>query len=141
MDLSRWSGERIVLWAGGLLVVDLLFFPWHKLPPAVLLLGGIRPTRTGVQDPHALQGTLALLLAVAMVAQVLLARSSSEMANPALVRLQPVAGMATLAMLAWKLALATSYLSVGAYLGTLLAAALAYGGFTLGKGPGARGYR
>ncbi len=138
MDFSRLSrGEKIVVQAGAVLLVDLFFFPWHKYPPALLFLGATKLTRTGIQSPHALQGTLALLVTVAMVAQILMARSPSTVrANPALVRLQPVAGMAVLALLAWKLAIDTAYLSVGAYLGILLGGLVAYGGLMVNKDAG-----
>jgi len=127
-SLSR--GEKVVVRVGGLLLVDLLFFPWHRTSAGL--------TRTAVQSPHSLQGTIAFLLAVAMVAQVLMARSSSSPPNPRLARLQPVGGMATLAVLAWKLGLLTVALSVGAYLGIALAAGLAYGGILVGKEVGFR---
>lgn len=126
--LSR--GEKVVVRAGGALLVDMLFFPWHRIPP------GLR--RTAIQAPNSLQGTIAFLLAVAMVAQILMARSSSSPRNTTLVRLQPVAGMAVLAALAWKLTLGAVYLSVGAYLGLPLAVGLAYGGFLVGKEVGFR---
>ena len=139
MDLSRLTrGERFVVLAGGFLLLSLIFFPWHRYPSAVLLLGGVDPTRTGLQSPNSLQGTLAFLIAVGMVAQVIMTRFTNQKVNPALVRLQPVAGMAVLAMLAWKLAIDTSYLSVGAYLGIVLAGVLAYGGLTMSREPDAR---
>ncbi len=138
MDLSRLSrGEKYVVVAGGLLLLSLFFFPWHKLPGFVLLLGG-DPTRTALQKPNSLQGTLAFLVTVGMVAQVVLTRYTSQKVNPALARLQPAAGLAVLGLLAWKLASETSYLSVGAYLGILLAGALAYGGLTMAKESGRR---
>lgn len=129
MGLSDFPhGERVVVTAGGLLLVDLFFFPWHRV-------SGSGATRTAIQDPNALQGTIAFLLAVAMVAQIILARySSARQANPALVRLQPVAGMAAFSMLAWKLALEPSLLSVGAYLGLVLGGILAYGGLAMARG-------
>lgn len=134
MDFSSLSrGEKVVVRAGGLLLVNLLFFPWHRFPAAVALLGFSSQTRTAVQAPNSLQGTIAFLVAVAMVAQILMARTGSAPVNPKLVRLHPVAGMAVLAVLAWKLAIATAYLSVGAYLGIVLAAGVAYGGILIGK--------
>ena len=139
MDFGSLSrGEKMVVRAGGLLLVDLLFFPWHRFPAAVAFLGISDQSRTAVQTPNSLQGTIAFLLAVAMVAQILMARSGSGRANPTLVKLQPVAGMAVLAVLAWKLATDTSYLSVGAYLGIALAAGVAYGGFLIGQQTGFR---
>ncbi|MDQ6727855.1 MAG: hypothetical protein M3066_17080 [Actinomycetota bacterium] len=130
MFSSLTRGEKVVVRAGALLIIDLLFFPWHRVPPGL--------TRTGVQTPNSLQGTIAFLLAVAMVAQILMARSSSSPPNPTLVRLQPVAGMAVVAALAWKLTLAAIYLSVGAYLGVALALGVAYGGLLVGKEVGFR---
>ena len=139
MDFSSLSrGEKIVVRAGGLLLVDLLFFPWHRFTGIAALLGVSDTTRTAVQTPNSLQGTIAFLLAVAMVAQILMARSGSARANPTLVKLQPVAGMAVLAVLAWKLAIATAFLSVGAYLGIALAVGVAYGGILIGKDVGFR---
>jgi len=127
-SLSR--GEKVVVRAGGLLLVDLLLFPWHRIPP------GIR--RTAVQDPNSLPGTIAFLVGVAMVAQIVMARTSAAPPNRTLVRMQPAAGMAVVAALAWKLALATAYLSVGAYLGLALAVGVAYGGVLIGKEVGFR---
>ena len=138
MDLSRLSrGERVVVLAGGCLLLDLMFFPWHRYnSPFVALLGG-KPTRTALQSPNALQGTLAFLVAVAMVAQVIMTRFTSQKVNPALVKLQPAAGLAVLGLLAWKLSIDLSNLSVGAYLGMLLAVALAYGGLAMARDPDA----
>lgn len=134
MDFSSLSrGEKVVMRAGGVLLVDLLFFPWHRFTGPIGLFGISDPTRTAVQTPNSLQGTIAFLVTVAMVAQILMARSSSTRPNPTLIRLQPVGGMAVLAVLAWKLAIDTSYLSVGAYLGIALAAGVAYGGVLRGK--------
>jgi hypothetical protein len=128
--LSRLSrGERFVVVAGGLLLVCLAFFPWHR----VALVGafGGDPTLTALQKPNQMQGTVAFLITVAMLAQVLLTKYSSQQVNPTLVKLQAPAGFAVLALLAWKLANTTEFLSVGAYLGLPLAAALAYGGLIL----------
>ena len=44
--------------------------------------------------------------------------------------------MAVLALLAWKLAIETSFLSIGCYLGMALAVALAYGGVIMGRESG-----
>ena len=133
MALSDFShGERVVVTAGGLLLVDLFFFPWHR-SDVIGALGG-DATRTALQDPNAMQGTIAFLILVAMVAQVLLARTGSMRPNPTLVKLQPAAGMAVFAMLAWKLASELAELSVGAYLGVVLGVIVAYGGMAMGRG-------
>ena len=139
MDLDRLTkGERFVLLAGGFLLLDLVFFPWHKLPAGFFVFTGGDPTRTALQPPNSLQGTLAFLVAVGMVAQVIMHRYTNQRVNPTLIRLQPAAGMAVLGLLAWKLALNTSYLSVGAYLGMITALLVAYGGLLMSKDPGAR---
>jgi hypothetical protein len=138
MDLSRLSrGERFVVLAGGFLLLNLIFFPWHRYPSFIAFLGG-DPTRTALQKPNALQGTVAFLVAVGMVTQVIMTRFTNQRVNPALVRLQPAAGMAVLGLLAWKLAIDTSYLSVGAYLGMVLAVLVAYGGLLMSRDPDAR---
>lgn len=127
--LSR--GERFVVVAGGLLLLALSSFPWHRSLFMALAYGD--PTRTALQAPNALPGTLAFLVTVGMVTQVVLSRYSSQRTNPTLVRMQPVAGMAVVALLAWKLASDSSGLSTGAYIGIPLAVALAYGGLMMGK--------
>ena len=71
-----------------------------------------------------------------MLAQVLMTRYGNQRANPALVRLQPAAGMAVVAFLAWKLAEDTVDLSTAAFICLPLAAALAYGAFVLAKEQG-----
>jgi len=128
-------GERFVVVAGGFLLLSLAFFPWHRFEAAALFLGG-DPRRTGLQPPNAIQGTLAFLITVAMVAQVVMTRYTNQKVNPALARLQPAAGLAVFGTLAWKLASEFSGLSVGAYLGMLLAGALAYGAFVLARETG-----
>lgn len=139
MDLSRLTkGERFVVLAGGFLLLDLVFFPWHKLPAGFFVFTGGDPTRTALQPPNSLQGTLAFLVAVAMVAQIIMNRFTNQRVNPALIRLQPAAGMALLGLLAWKLALDTSYLSVGAYLGLVSGLLVAYGGLLMSRDPDAR---
>ena len=117
--------------AGGLLLVSLTFFPWHRSILMAVAYGDL--TRTALQTPNVLPGTLAFLVTVAMVAQVIMSRTGSQKVNPTLVRLQPAAGMAVVALLAWKLASDPSGLSTGAYLSFPFAAALAYGSLILAK--------
>lgn len=133
--LSR--GERFVVVAGGLLLLSLAFFPWHRSIVLALVYGD--GTRTALQSPNPLPGTLAFLVTVAMVAQVVMSRYSNQKVNPMLVRLQPVAGMAVFALLAWKLAADTADLSTGAFIGLPLAAVLAYGSIALAREHGSFG--
>lgn len=124
--LSRLSrGERFVVTSGGILIMSLLFFPWHRDR-----FGG---TATALKDPNSLQGTLAFLVAVAMVLQILMAKWTGHPANPTLVRMQPAGGLAVIGLLAWKVSVLPELLSVGCYIAIAAAAALTYGAFLYAK--------
>lgn len=131
MDFDKLTkGDKIVLGAGLLLVIDLLFLPWHKIA-----LGGLlNVTRTGVQSPNSFYGVLALLLALVMVAQVVVSRLTSaqlpEMPLP-WSRVHLIAGVAAFALLLIKLLVETNSLGFGSFLGLILAAALAFGGYVM----------
>ena len=133
MDLSKLTkGDKIVLGAGLLLIIDLLFLPWHKISVA----GIIDVTRTGVQSPNSFYGVLALLLAVVMVAQVALSKLSTAKLPDMPVpwgQVHLIAGVAAFVLLLLKLLVETSSLGFGAYLGVLLAAGLAFGGYTISQ--------
>src|SRR5918912_3125017 len=82
MDFNNLTrGERIVLVAGALLILDLLALPWHRYGGSVSVLGTTihTPTfnRTAVQSPDSGWGILALLVAIVMVAQIVTARFTS----------------------------------------------------------------
>ena len=132
MDLNKLTlGDRMVLAAGALLVVDLLFLPWHDID-----LGILSVKRTGVQSPHSFYGVLALLIAVVMVAQVVVSRLTTAKLPEIPVpwgRVHLIAGVAVLALLLLKLVIETDFLGFGAWLGIILAAVLAFGGFTVNK--------
>ncbi|HUR22767.1 MAG TPA: hypothetical protein VMZ73_02740 [Acidimicrobiales bacterium] len=140
MDFSKLTlGNKIVLGAGVLLILDLLFFPWHNVS-----VGGIVDVnRTGVQSPNSFYGVLALLLALVMVAQVVVSKlTTAKLPDIPLPwsRVHLIAGIAVLALLLLKLLVETSFLGFGAFLGLILAAALAYGGYTISQeGPSAAG--
>lgn len=133
MDLNKLTkGDKIVLGAGVLLIIDLLFLPWHKIS-----LGGVLDvTRTGVQSPNSFYGVLALLLALVMVVQVVVSRLTSaklpEIPLP-WARVHLIAGIAAFALLLLKLLVETSSLGFGAFLGLILAAVLAFGGFIMNQ--------
>src|SRR5437763_10020286 len=82
MDFNKLSkGERIVLVAGVLLVIDLLFLPWHKIKISALL--GVNVSRTGVQSPNSGYAILALLIDLVMITQIVAARfTSAKLPNP-----------------------------------------------------------
>jgi len=127
--LSR--GDQVVGGAGVLLVINLLFLPWHHVRVG---FGPFHVTanRSALESPNAFWGWLALLLAIAMVAHVVLARFT-KVELPKLPvtwgRASFIGGVATLAVLLLKLVLKTDFLGVGAWFGVILGAGMAYGGF------------
>ena len=119
------TGERLILGAGALLVLDLLFLPWYHVN-----IGGIFPIdRTALEPPVGWLAVLAWLATVALIAQVLIPRLGHR-ALPRLSwswsRIALVEGLGVLGLLLAKL-LVTGYLGFGAWLGIILAAAVAYG--------------
>lgn len=140
MDLSKLSkGDKIVLVAGLVLIIDLLFLPWHNVKVGSGVLGiTVKVTRTGVESPNAFWGILALLVAAVMVLQIVLAKFTSTTLPTIPMpwgRVHLFAGVAALALLVIKLFAETSYLGFGAFLGLACGAGLAYGGFMISKEP------
>ena len=140
MDFSKLTkGERIVLVAGGLLVVDLLFLPWHRIRISGIL--GLTYRRTGVQSPNGGYGVLALLIVLVMIGQIVAARfTTAKLPRPPVPwgQVHLIAGIAVLALLLIKLLVETNFLGVGCFLGLLLAAAVAFGGVTIRNEPEVR---
>ena len=135
MDVNKLTlGDRIVLVAGVLLIVDLFFLPWHAVD--AVGLGGLSFTRTAVQSPNEFYAILALLLTVVMVAQIALSRLTTvklpEIPAP-WGHVHVIAGVCVLALLLLKLLVETDALGFGAWLGVLLAGALAFGGYTVNR--------
>ena len=133
MDFNKLTkGDKIVMAAGLLLILDLLLFPWHKISMSGLL----SVNRTGVQSPNAFYGVLALLLALVMVVQVGLSKLTT-VALPEIpvpwAQVHLIASIATFALRLLKLVVETSFLGFGAFLGLVAAAALVFGGFTISQ--------
>lgn len=127
MDLNKLTpGERIVLIAGGVLLIDLLFLPWHDF-----YLGILSVSRTAIESPKAFWGVLAALVTAAMVAAVVVTRFTSaklpELPVP-LGQAMFLGGVGVAGLLVLKLLLKTDSLGFGAWLGLLLGGVLAYGG-------------
>ena len=133
VDFNKLTkGDKIVAGAGLLLVIDLLFLPWHH----ITVRGILSVNRTGVQSPNSFYGVLALLLALVMVAQVVVAKLTAAKLPDIPVpwaQVHLIAGIAVFALLLLKLLVETSYLGFGAFLGLIFAAALAFGGFTISQ--------
>jgi hypothetical protein len=145
MDLSKLSlGDKIVGGTGIVLLITLLFLPWHHVQVCFTILGdetcGDSVNRTAVQSPNAFWGWLAVLLTLAILG-VLIADRVAGAELPEL----PIAWnqalfygcIATLVLLLLKLVMETSALGFGCYLALLLAAGMTYGGFLIFKDEGA----
>ena len=136
MDFNKLTqGERIVLIAGLLLIIDLLFLPWHKVS-TVVFGQTISGTASGIESPNGFYGVLALLLALVMVGVIIatkLANAKLPTLPVPLGQVHMIAGIAIFVLLLIKLLAETNFLGFGAYLGILLGAALAFGGFSINK--------
>ena len=124
MDLSRVTlGDKILAGAGIALVIDLVILPWRTI---------FGQGTTAVSPPDAIWGELALLLVLAILVSLAVRRFSTA-ALPALpVSIGVLTFAATLgvaALLIIKVVVLSDDLGIGAYLGILLAAAMAYGGY------------
>ncbi len=138
MDFKKLTqGERIVLIAGLLLIIDLLLLPWHKIDAVVVFgqtIGG--GSIKAVEAPNAFYAVLALLVTIVMVGQII----ATKLANAKLPDLpvswgqvHMIAGIVVFVLLLIKLIIETTALGFGAYLGILLAGAVAFGGFSINK--------
>jgi hypothetical protein len=139
VDLSKLSlSDKILGGTGIILIIDLLFFPWHHIS---ISFGGID---VASKSYNALSGTgefwgfLALLLTLAVVGVLIVTKFTSTTMPDLPVPLNQAifyTSIATLVLLLLKLVLETDYLGFGAYFGILLAAGMTYGGFLKSKEP------
>jgi hypothetical protein len=138
VDLNKLSlGDKIVGATGIVLLIDLLFFPWHKVDLGFDIPGvADSVTRKAIQSPNAVWGWLALLVALAIVAAVII-RKLTTTQLPDLPVPWPRAiffgTIAVLVLLLIKLISETDFLAFGAYLAILLGAGMVYGGFLISK--------
>lgn len=133
--------EKIVLGAGIVLIIDLVFLPWHSIESVIF---DVSITSTAIESPNSFWGVLAMLVTMAMVTVIVVTRFTTaklpDLPVP-LPQAMSVAGITVLALLGFKLLLETDALGFGAWLGILLAAGLAYGGAQMKKeaGPASSG--
>jgi hypothetical protein len=138
MDLSKLSREDWVVGAGGIvLLIDLLFLPWHHESVGV---GGvsISASQSATSSPDSIWGVLALLVTIAVVLDLALARFSPQTRLPTTqlgrdMTRTAAAGLA-LALLVLKLIVHTSYLGFGCYLGLVLAIAVVVAAYRTARG-------
>lgn len=134
MDLKKLTlGEQIISGAGILLVIGLLFFPWHKVE---LGFGFGDVTRRATQSPNGFYGVLALLVAIAVVAVVLVRKLTTANLPDLPVAWALAIFIATIvieALLLLKLLVETDFLGWGAWVNLILGAAMIYGGFLVNQ--------
>jgi len=132
------QGERIVLVAGLLLILDLLFLQWHSVDVSHLDLD-FQPARTavtGVQDPDGAYGVVAVILTAVMVAQIVIARLTPVRlpGSPMFwAQVHLIAGVFVAVVLVIKLLRATNWLGFGSYSGVLAGLLVAYGGYCIAR--------
>ena len=132
----RWTrGEIVIVVAGLLLAADLVTLPWHRyhldMEDLGLQLPAFNLERTGVQSPQAAFGIAAVGIALGMVVHTLLAKFVP--AVPRLEQVHLIAGAVVLGLVLAKLLADREFLGTGAWVGTALAFAVAYGGFALSQ--------
>ena len=117
MDLSKMRTPDWILGGCALvLIVDLLFFPWHKVDIDLGPFGGGSYKRTGIQSPNAFWGILALLLAIAILAVVIVRRLTTAKLPDLPISWTDATfygAIATLALLVLKLIIETDALGFG----------------------------
>ncbi len=137
--LSKLSqGERIVLVAGVLLIVDLLFLPWHDLALGGELEELLDVTLTAVQQPYAGYGIAAVVLTAIMIVQIVLARLLSvRLPDPPVPwsQIHLLLGIFVAVVLVVKLVRLTDSLGYGAYSGVLAGILVAYGAWSMTREP------
>jgi ascorbate-specific PTS system EIIC-type component UlaA len=132
------QGERIVLVGGLLLILDLLFVQWHSVDVSRLDLD-FQPARTGatgVQEPYAAYGVVAVILTAVMVAQIVIARLTPvRLPGSRMFWAQAhlIAGVFVAVVLVIKLLRATKWLGFGSYSGVLAGLLVAYGGYCIAR--------
>jgi len=123
--------HAIVGGAGVLLALDLLGAPWYERTFGAAGLVFLTENHSGVEPPAGWLGVLALLVTVALLIVVGLQHlGRGELPEVAVPwpRLQFGAAVAAFALVGLKFLSGVTHLAWGAFVGVVLAAALAYGG-------------
>ncbi|MGH9040209.1 MAG: hypothetical protein ACRDZ3_08260 [Acidimicrobiia bacterium] len=137
MDLKKLSLEAQILAVAGLvLIIDLLFLPWHRMSISIPGVLTVSENRSAIESPNGFLGLLALLLAAAVVGRLIVANFTT-MKLPELpmswVRAQLFASGAVAGLLVLKLIVETDFLGIGAWLGILAAGGMVYTAFRLDR--------
>jgi hypothetical protein len=136
MDRSKLSVEdAVVLAAGVVLVIGLFAFPWYSLggPLAAALGGNIE--RSATSSPYSVWGILAMLLTIAIVVDLILARFVPEIELSTFPRetARAVAGALVLVLLAVKFFASVGNFGWGFYVDVILAIIVAAGAWLNAK--------
>jgi hypothetical protein len=134
VDLSKLSREDwMVGWGALLLIIDLLFLPWHSVSGF-----GVSADFSGTDAPGSIWGVLALIVTIVVLVDLALARFSPETQLPTtqLGRDMTRAAAAALALLlvVIKLIDNTSYLAWGTWVGIVLAVVVVGGAWLNAQG-------
>lgn len=123
--------------AGALLAVDLALAPWHRFRLDLSLerfgvqVPAFQLDRTGLQNPQALLGVGALVVALAMVVHVVVTRLHAGV-RPA-PQGQLIGGAVVLGLVCAKLLAYSRFLGPGAWAGVVLAGGVAFGGYLISQ--------
>lgn len=125
-------GEKIIVAAGVVLLID-SFLPWYSIDISIF-----HYSRNGWQAPNSFLSLFAILLGIAMAAQVLVSRLGVAQMPDRLGSLgwgmvHLIAGGVAFLFVLLKWLNNTDWTAFGLYLGLLSTAALAFGGFLVAK--------
>ena len=133
MDVSKLTlGERIVLVAGVVLIIDLLLLPWHDIDLGSLGGGSL----SGVEAPNAAYGVLAVLGTFVMVGLIVAVKLTTALQAPSWPQILVVAAVVVVLAVVIKFLAEPHALGFGAFLAVLLAGALAFGTYAILKDEG-----
>jgi hypothetical protein len=125
-------GERIIVAAGVVLLID-SFLPWYSIDISIF-----HYSRNGWQAPNSFLSVVAILIGIAMAAQVLVSRLGSvdmpdRVGSLGWGMVHLIAGGVAFLFVLIKWVNNTDWTAYGLYIGLIATAGLAFGGFTLAK--------
>ena len=130
MDFSKLSREDWMVGGGAIvLIIDILFLAWHSVGPFDL---------SGTDSPGGIWGVLALIVTIAVVVDLALARFSPSTVVPTTqlgrdMTRAAAAGLVLLLVLI-KLIDSTSFLAYGTWVGIILAVVITAGAWLNAQG-------
>jgi hypothetical protein len=137
VDINKLTlGDKVAGICGVLLLIGLLFLPWHSWDFG--RFGG-SVTRSAIQSPGAFWGWLAFLCVAAVIAIIIVDRTTEADLPELPIGYYQLAFFLTLAaggLLVLKLILDTDFLGWGAWVNLLLTGGMIYGGFLIFQGGG-----